>query len=260
MVDKAIRGPFERLNRKPKSKKGWQEWSRKYALAFLHHQLDRVLPSATKKNYIMSLFNKWESKYREELSDEIIYERLGYKEGDITAAVCSELREDQINFITQYIACALCDGIGKDNIATIRHFLEMQSASSIGERMELRFLGGSPIEVHAYVDCLKDIDIADVFFITEFSTMFASREKRKIWTKNIAQRFLDDLKKDVLFDMPNTLIMAEVDDAIGTTEIEISIEASQDDLRLKALQCLPSSFIKRFGNPQRRVPISRSEL
>jgi hypothetical protein len=245
MTDKERKGPFEGLNRKPKSSKGWQEWDRKYALAFLHDQLDRVLPSATKKNYVMSLFNKWEKKFRAELSDEIIYERLGFQEGDITAAVCSELREDQINFITQYIACALCGGMGKDNITRIRHFLEMQTASNIREGMELRFSGGNPLEFFAYVDCLKDIDIADVLFITAFSTMFAYREKRRSWTKSTAKRFLDDLKKDVLFDLPSTVIGAEVDDAIGSNEFEISIEASQ---------CLPPSFIKRFGKTQRRVP------
>jgi hypothetical protein len=79
--------------------------------------------------------------------------------------------------------------------------------------------------------------------------MFAYREKRKIWTKNLAKRFLDDLKRDVLFDMPSTVITAKVDDAIGSREFEISIEASQDELRLKAFQCMPSSFIKRFSNP-----------
>ncbi len=251
------RGFFEGLNRKPKSRKGWQEWDRKYALAFLHDQLDRISHSETKKNYVMSLFNKWEKKFSVERSNEIT-ERvldLGYEEEDIKAfkaAICSEhdVLEGQINFITQYIACALCGGMGKENVARLRHFLGMQTSSNIEERMELRFLGGSPVEANAYVDCLKDIDIADVFFITKFDSMFAYREKYRIWTKNIAKRFLDDLKKDVLFDMPNTIIMAEVDDAIGTTEFEISIEASRDELQLKAFQCMPSSFIKRFGNPQ----------
>lgn len=256
MTDKERKRPFEGLNRKPKSSNGWQEWSRKYALAFLHDQLDRVLLSATKKNYVMSLFNKWEKRYRAERSDEFTEKTLGYEEEDIKAAAGSEhdLLEDQIDFIIEYIACAMCDGTGKENLAKIRHFLEMQTSSNIGERMELRFFGGNPLEANAYVDSLKDIDIADVFFITEFDSMLVSREKRKSWTKSTAKRFLDDLKKDVLFDLPSAVIMAEVHDAIGLKEFEISIEASRDELRLKAFQCLPPSFIKRFGNKRRRVP------
>lgn len=256
MTDREKRNPFDGLNRKPKSEKGWQEWSRKYALAFLHDQLDRVVSSATKKKYIMSHFNKWEKKYRAERSDQFTENTFGYEDEDLELAACSEqnLLEDQIDFIIEYIACAMCGGMGKDNVARIKHFLEMQTLSNIGEKMELRFMGGNPLEANVCVDSLKDIDIADVFFITEFDSMFAYREKNKIWTKNTTKRFLDDLRKDVLFDMPSTVIMAELDDAIGDYGFEISIEASQDELRLKAIQCLPPSFIKRFGKTQRHVP------
>jgi len=249
MTDKERKGPFEGLNTKPKTKKGWQAWNRKYALAFLHDQLDRVSVSATKKNYVLSLFNKWEMKFRKELTDKIICETYAGEEGNMTTAYCSELREDHINSIAQYVACALCDGGGKENIARIRNFLKMQTVSSIGERMELRFFGGNPVYFNVYVDCLKDIDIADVFFIIEFDFMLAYREKWKIWTKKISERFLNDLKRDVLFDMPNSVIKTTVGNAIGLREFEINIKASQDDLRLKALQCTPPSFIKRFSKP-----------
>ncbi len=249
MTDKESKRHFEGLNRKPKTKKGWQEWNRKYALAFLHDQLDRVHASVTKKNYILSLLNKWEMKFRKELTYKIICETYAGGEGDMTTAYCSELREDHINVIAQYVACALCAGLAKENIARIRHFLKMQTVSSIRERMELRFFGGNPVYFHAYVDCLKDIDIADILFITEFESVLAYQENRKSWTKSTAKRFLDGLKKDVMFDMPGTVISANIDNAIGCMELEISIKASEDELRLKAYQCLPQSFIKRFGHP-----------
>ena len=59
----------------------------------------------------------------------------------------------------------------------------MQSAQNIGQRFELRFIGGCPIEAYAYVDSLKDIDIADVFFITDFEYMDVYRPKLQKWTR-----------------------------------------------------------------------------
>jgi hypothetical protein len=231
--------PFEGLMRKPRSKKGWQNWNRKYALAFLHSQLDRVMPSMTKKNYVMSLFTKWEKRFRAECTKKPPEESIGNKHN---------LVEDQIDFVAQYIACAILDGTGKDNLARIRHFLAMQRSFNIGNRMELRFLGGSPIEAYAYVDSLKDIDIVGVLFITNLDTMCAYREKNKIWTKSAARRFLDDLKKDVFFDMPNTIIMAEADEPTGLSEFEIPIKVDKGDLNLKTFQCMPRSLISWFGN------------
>lgn len=251
MAGKEKKGLFKGLNRKPKSKKEWQEWHRKYALALLHDQLDRVLASPSKKNYVLSLFNKWEKKFREERTDEIIREFYCLEEGGNSAKVCGELREDHVNFIAQYIACALCNGTGKENIARIRNFLEMQTATNIRDRMSLTFYGGTPVYFSVYVDCLRDIDIADVFFITEFDNVIVHREMHKDWTKNIAKKFLEDLKRDILFDFSSAVIKSLLDYKyyLGSRDFEITIEASQEELKLKTLQCFPPSFIKRFHKP-----------
>jgi hypothetical protein len=231
------KGTFAGLNKKPKSQKGWQEWNRKYALAFLSDQLDRVVHSAAKKNHIMSLLTKWERIFRSECAKEKPEETIGN---------AHNLVEDQIDFITQYIGCAILDGTSKQNLDRIKHFLSIQSAQNIGDRMELRFIGGSPIEAYAFVDSLNDIDIADVFFITNFNSIVAYREDMKTWTKKAAKSFLDALKEDLLFDMPHTVIMASHDEASGITGFEIPIRIDDSDLNIQMFRCMPPSLLKRF--------------
>lgn len=235
---------FVGLNKKPKSKKGWQEWHRKYALAFFSDQLDRVVHSASKKNYVMSLLTKWEKRFRAECSRERPAE---------TVVSTRNLVEDQINFVTEYVACAIIDGTSKENLNRIRHFLSMQSGQNIGERIDLRFFGGWPIEAYAYVDSLKDIDIADVFFITNFDSMVAYRKKMKHWTGRTAKHFLNEIKKDILFDMPSAVFTVDPDDAAGLTSFEIGFDVDEFDLNLNMLRCTPPSFAKRFHPGRKKV-------
>ncbi len=234
---------FVGLNKKPKSKVGWQEWHRKYALAFFFDQLDRVIRSASKKNYVMSLLTKWEKKFRAEYS----------RERPAETVANTRLVEDQINFVTEYVACAILDGTSKKNLNRIRHFLTMQSGHNIGERIELRFFGGWPIEAYAYVDSLKDVDIADVFFITNFESMIAYRSKLKNWTGSTAKRFLNEIKKDILFDMSSALFTVDPDDAVGLTEFEIGFDVDESDLNLNMLRCMPPSFVERFNPGRKKV-------
>ncbi len=96
------------------------------------------------------------------------------------------------------------------------------------------------------MDSLIDIDIADVFFITRFDTMIAYREKMKTWTEMIAKRFLNEVKKDVAFDMPNAVFTVDPADAVGGTDFEIWFEVDDSDLNLQMFRCMPPSFLKRF--------------
>ena len=228
---------FSGLNKKPRSKKGWQEWNRKYALAFLSDQLDRIVHSVAEKNKLMSLLTKWERRYRAECAKEKPEENVGNRHN---------LVEDQIDFITNYLGCAICDTTSKQNLDRIKHFLSMQSAQNVGDRMELRFMRGEPIEAYAYVDSLKDIDIADVFFITNFDYMTAFRQKIRPWTERTAKDFLNAVKKDVLFDMGSAVFSSVPDDIEGNIEFEISFGVDETDLKMKMLQCMPPAFIERF--------------
>jgi len=188
----------------------------------------------------MSLLTKWERRFRAECTKEKPEETVGN---------AHNLVEDQIDFITQYIGCAILDGTSKQNLDRIKHFLSMQSAQNIGERMELRFIGGSPIETYAFVDSLKDIDIADVFFITKFDSMIACRTKCGKWlnwTKTTAKRFLNEVKKDILFDMPDAVFTVDSDNVAGITDFEIWFKVDNSELNLQMFRCMPPSFLKRF--------------
>lgn len=142
------KGTFVGLNKKPKSRKGWQEWHRKYALAFLSDQLDRIVHTASKRHFIMSLLKNWEKRFRAECA---------IKKPEQVISAHRNFVEDQINFVTEYVACAIIDATREKTYRKIERFLSMQSAQNIGQRFELRFVGGSPIEAYAYVDSLNDI-------------------------------------------------------------------------------------------------------
>lgn len=236
------KGTFAGLNKKPKSRRGWQEWRRKYALAFFSDQLDRVVHSASKRHYVMSLLKNWEKRFRADCAIKRP-EPYGYPPGNL---------KDQINFVTEYVACAIIDGASDEKFEKIEHFLSMQSAQNIGQRFELWFVGGLPLEAYAYVDSLKDIDIADVFFITEFESMDVYRPKLEKWTKRTAKRFIDEMKKDVLFDFPHAVFIVDPDPA-GKVPLEISIDVDESARDLKKLQCMPPAFIQRFKGRRKKL-------
>lgn len=218
------------LGRKPRTQREWQAWRRQYALGFLNGQLDRVVTSETKKKKIASLFTEWEKRFRAECAVERPEEAVGNKHN---------LIEDQIDFIAQYIACSILDGTRKADLDRIRHFLLMQGPQNHGNRMELRFLGGSPIEAYVYVDTLDDIDIADVLFITNCIHILTYREEMKPWTEATAKRYLNKLRKDVLTDMSNTVISIGPLEDIGTRALELSVELDEDDINMQMVRCSP---------------------
>jgi hypothetical protein len=235
---------FAGLNRKPKSIKGWQEWRRKYASAFLSDQLNRAVPAASKRRYVVSLLMAWEKRFRAECGLEKPEQYVF--PGDIV--------EDQIDFVTQYIACALVNGTGDERFKRIRHFLSMQSAQNLGQRFELRFQGGSPLEAYAYMDSLKDIDIADMFFIADFESMSATRPKMKKWTSRTAKSFIAGIKKDLLFDFPDAVILVD-SNPTGQVTLEIGIEVDEYARNLKMIQCMPAAFRRRFRAERENLEI-----
>lgn len=232
------KGNFVGLKKQPKSKKGWQEWRRKYALAFFSDQLDKVAPSASKRRYVVSLLDNWEKRFRAECA---------IKRPEQFVSPPGNIVEDQINFVTEYMACAIVDGTTDEKYERVEHFLSMQSAQNLAQRFELRFLGGDPLEAYAHVDSLEDIDIADAFFITDFERMIVSRPQLKKWTPRTAKRFIEEIRGDVLFDFPGAEFIVDPDPA-GEVGLEIFIRVDEDARTLKMIQCMPSAFFKRFSS------------
>jgi hypothetical protein len=91
----------------------------------------------------MSLLKNWEKRFRAECA---------IKTPEQFVLSPSNLVEDQINFVTEYVACAIIDGTGEERYKRIEHFLSIQSAQNIGQRFELRFV--SPMQ-HTHVDSLR---------------------------------------------------------------------------------------------------------
>lgn len=229
MEDRLAQASLSDIHKKPKTKKEWQDWHRNYAFAFLYGQLYRLVHSAAQRNWIIGHFAKWEHTFRKECAYKATEQRPNK----------NNLMEDQIDLLAEYVACALCDGTGKENLARISHLLSMQAWDNKRQRRELWFWGGSPIEAYAYIDALDDIDVADVLFISSFDTIQAYREKERLWTQNTAESFLDKLKKDILFDMPNSVINADPQAAAGRRNFEISVETDEADVEMQMLRCFP---------------------
>ena len=65
------------------------------------------------------------------------------------------------------------------------------------------------------------------------------------WTTRTAKRFIDEIKKDVLFDFPDAVFIVDPDPA-GEVVLEICIEVDEPARNLKMLQCMPRAFFQRF--------------
>lgn len=200
-----------------------QAWRRKYALARLNGTLEQISASASQKKLVVSLVNQWEKRFRREYAADKPDEKQ-------YVIVEHNLLEDQIDFIIGYVACMLCPGPIKETFDSIEQFLAMQGACNVGNRMELRFVGGSPIETYVFVDALSDVDIADVFFVTScFDMMIAFQKDQKLWTKKTATAFLRDFKKDIFYDLPKAKIITDPSSASGYPGFAIQVQISQDD-------------------------------
>lgn len=152
---------------------------------------------------VWGLFNKWAKKFRYDFRR--IYDN-------------NLLVKDQIDFMRLYVSHMLLDGTTAQNARRIKRFLSMQKVVNDGTKMELRFIGGSPVEVFVLVEKIRDVDIADIYGITEFQKIYVFKGKNKRWTNKSANEFIEALKRDVEFDY----LLAEVDYEFLKNELNIT--------------------------------------
>ncbi|MGO9613755.1 MAG: hypothetical protein ACLPX5_12070 [Dissulfurispiraceae bacterium] len=112
----------------------------------------------------------------------------------------SSLVEDQVSFMESYLQHMLLDGTSEDNVRRIAKFLSIQTAHSDRQKMEIRFIGGSPLEVYIFVEELRDADIADIYGITEFDYMDVYLPQGGKWSKKSIKAFIKELEDDFAFD------------------------------------------------------------
>lgn len=107
---------------------------------------------------------------------------------------------DQIEFVRLYLGHMQLNGTTRENLERIKRFLSLQRALEEGKDMRIYFIGESPFEVFVTVENLRDIDIADVYGITEFEIMNVFKGKNRRWTPKSAKSFIDAVKEDLSFD------------------------------------------------------------
>jgi len=144
---------------------------------------------------VLSMYSKWFEKYRDDFvkGKPVLQARTG---GNISFV------KKQIKFIGLYLCYMLLDGNHPQNIRRIKRFLSMQKPCDDGSKMELRFIGGNPIEAVVIIEKQNDVDISDVHGITGFEDIYAIKGKNKRWTPQNVKIFIKALKNDIEYDGP----------------------------------------------------------
>ncbi len=150
-----------------------------------------MLSKKTFESEVGNTFKKWAKDFRTEF----------FRERPFTSVYGNtSFVRDQIEFVHLYLGHMQLDGTTRENLERIKQFLSLQRALEEGKDMRLYFIGGSPVEVFVTVENLGDIDIADVYGITEFEIMNVFKGKYKRWTPKSAKSFIDAVKNDLAFD------------------------------------------------------------
>ena len=122
----------------------------------------------------------------------------------------------QLIFISNYV---LMMQIGNEisQIERIKRFLDNQRPGDDGKLMEFRFIDGIPCEVYLLAESLDDIDIADIYGVTKFTTMIIYRNDGKDWKKKDINLIIKKTREDLEFDGYDP-------------EIEIPYDSSDEEL------------------------------
>jgi hypothetical protein len=148
------------------------------------------------KSKMNSLYQKYGDRFLKEMQEE------GGYTPSLKASILEigTIVEDQLEFIRIYLGHMLLDGKTPENMKRIKRFLSMQGGKNDHGRMEIRFLGGNPLEVYVLVDNLHDIDIADVLGITDFKMIHVYLRDGTKWSQKSAMAFLAAVNDDLAFD------------------------------------------------------------
>jgi hypothetical protein len=108
--------------------------------------------------------------------------------------------KNQIEFMMAYLGFMMLNGKTPENLKRIKRFLSMQTVVDNPDTIELHFVGGSPIEAMAVIETLNDIDVADIYSITDFTDIHAYKSGRRRWTTKKTDSVLNEIKSDLSFD------------------------------------------------------------
>ena len=107
--------------------------------------------------------------------------------------------EYQLFLISNY---ALMMQYGNDlsQIERIKKFLDNQRPEDEGELLEFQFIEGTPMDFCLSAESLDDIDIADIYGLTNFRIMMIYRRDGSTWTKKNIDSTIRKIREDLEFD------------------------------------------------------------
>ena len=154
---------------------------------------------------IWKLFHAWEKAFLAECKENPPEPYVGIDGEDNPA-----LTHDQVMFIQEYVACMIMDASIQEMLERVKRFLSLQTFKNEGKYLELIFTGGCPIEVHLFADSLENVDIATVYYITEFPHLQVYREQDQEWDDKSGQEFVDRVYDDLSFDFCDVSVTYDI--------------------------------------------------
>jgi len=143
-----------------------------------------------------------------------------YKKGDVNIKII----RNKYLFLSAYIPLMAFDNTS----ITIKHFLETQKKEKAIGHIQIDFLGGDfDIRIMSKLPNEKDIDIADIWGITNFNTMQLCRCDKKAWTIDDVKSFRKTFKDDIEFDGYKASVRSKT---INRNTIKLSVKISQCEI------------------------------
>ena len=135
----------------------------------------------------------------------------------------STLVQDQVQFIIDMVSSIVLDGATDQTFKRVERFLSLQTLPTTGEHMKFHFVGGSPVDAFLFADCIDDIDIADAYSYTYFSSILVTREYGKNWDEKTAESIIEQVYEDLSFDFCDVSVSYDLPDP-GLLEISCQID------------------------------------
>ena len=107
--------------------------------------------------------------------------------------------EYQLFLISNY-ALMMQHGNDLSQIERIKKFLDNQRPEDEGELLEFQFIEGTPMDFCLSAESLDDIDIADIYGLTNFRIMMIYRWDGSTWTKKNIDSTIRKIREDLEFD------------------------------------------------------------
>lgn len=152
---------------------------------------------------------------------------------------------NQIVFLCFYIPLQLVGNYTKPNQNKIREFLDLQTINKTDTQLlSISFFEGLPMDICLLARSLEDIDIADIFNITNFGRMSISLHGGyKSWTKEEVVSIKKNIKKDLEFDGHKVYIELSGCNTEASLELNICVSGGAINLFRKSFAFKSAKYL-----------------